>query len=120
MVVVVDTSVWVDHFRRKDAHLEILLNEAVVAIHPYSVGELACGRLEDRREILALLQALPEASVVSQAELLHFIDSRGLAGSGIGFVDAHVLAAADLMRGMLWTSDRALRRVADKLDLAYN
>ena len=119
MVIVADTSVWVAHLRQKNQHLETLLNEAVVAVHPYIVGELACGRLKNRREILSLLHALPEASVIDQTELLHFIDKRGLAGSGIGFVDAHLLASTELMRGLLWTSDKPLQRVADRLDLAY-
>ena len=120
MVILVDSSVWIHHFRVNSQELTQLLAEEVVAVHPFVVGELACGRLHPRKEILSLLTALPEAPVVSHAELLHFVDKQNLAGTGIGFVDAHLLASSELMRGMLWTTDKPLRRAADKLDLAYN
>ena len=120
MVILVDTSVWVNHLRKKDLHLSALLDEAVIAVHPFILGELALGHLKKRREILTLLHALPEAPVVSQKELLHFIEKQRLSGAGIGFVDAHLLASSELMRGMLWTADKHLWRAADKLDLAYN
>ena len=119
MVVLVDTSVWVAHLRQKNRHLAALLEEELAAIHPFVIGELACGRLKPRREILSLLHALPEAPAISQSELLHFIEKRSLSGAGIGFVDAHLLASTELMRGMLWTSDKTLRQAADRLDLAY-
>ena len=119
MVIVVDTSVWVSHFRAKNEHLSQLLLEDVISIHPFVVGELACGRLHPRRDILHLLQALPEATLASHEEVLHFIEGHKLAGSGIGFVDAHLLVATKLMRGLLWTTDKPLRLAADKLDLAY-
>ena len=119
MVIIADTSVWIAHFRQKNHHLEALLNEALIAVHPFIVGELACGRLKNRREILSLLQALPEASLINQTELLHFIDKRGLVASGIGFVDAHLLASTELMRGLLWTSDKGLQHAAARMDLAY-
>ena len=119
MVILADTSVWVGHLRKTDVHLSALLDEAVIAVHPFVIGELACGSIKKRREILSLLNALPQAPVVSQSELLHFIESRRLAGTGIGFVDAHLLAAAELMRGYLWTTDKPLRLAADKLDLIY-
>ena len=120
MVVLADTSVWVNHFHHRDPHLEALLNEAVIAVHPYTIAELSLGRIKNRREILALLKALTPATLVSQEELLHFIEYRRLAGSGIGFVDAHLLASIELMRGLLWTADKPLRLVADKFDLSYN
>ena len=119
MVILADTSVWIDHLRRKNDHFDSLLNEGVIAVHPFAIGEIACGKLKNRREILTLLQALPEAPVVSQDELLHFIDGRGLSGSGIGFVDAHLLASSELIKAMLWTMDRSLQRAASKLDLSY-
>ena len=120
MVILVDSSVWVDHFRASSQELTQLLTEGVVAIHPFVVGELACGRLHPRKEILSLLTALPEAPVVDPFELLRFLENKKLAGAGIGFVDAHLLASSELMRGMLWTVDKTLQRAADKLDLAYN
>ena len=120
MVVLADTSIWVDHFRQKDRHLEVLLNETVIAVHPYTIAELSLGHLKNRREILSLMRALPQATLVSQEELMHFIEHRHLTGSGIGFVDAHLLASVQLMRGLLWTGDKPLRLAADKLDLSYN
>ena len=119
MVVLADTSIWIAHLKQKNLHLASLLEEGIVAIHPFVVGELACGGLKNRKEILSLLNALPEAPVVNQSELLHFIDKRALAGSGIGFVDAHLLASSELMGVLLWTSDKPLQRVANKMDLAY-
>jgi predicted nucleic acid-binding protein len=119
MVILVDSSVWVAHFRKNNRHLAALLHEEVVAIHPFVIGELACGHLHPRREILSLLHALPQSPVVNPSELLHLIERHHLPGSGIGFVDAHLLASSELMRGMLWTADRPLQRVADKLDLSY-
>ena len=118
-MVLADTSVWIAHLRQKNIHLSALLDEAVVSVHPFIIGEIACGQLKNRREILSLLQALPEAPVVSPSELLHFIDKRDLAGSGIGLVDAHLLASSELMNVMLWTTDKPLQRVAAALDLAY-
>ena len=118
-MILVDTSVWIDHFRRGSQPLRELLGEMRVAVHPYVMGELACGRLEKRREILALLGALPETSVVSQTEFLHFVERHFLPGSGIGFIDAHLLASAELMKIQLWSFDKSLHRAAVKLQLSY-
>ena len=119
MVILVDSSIWVEHFRHRNNHLSSLLQEAVVAAHPFVIGKLALGRLHPRREILSLLRTLPESPTATPSELFHYIEKHGLAGSGVGFVDAHLLASTELMRGLLWTSDKPLQRVADKLDLAY-
>ena len=81
--------------------------------------ELSLGQLKNRHEILSLMRALPEATLVSQNELLHFIEHRRLAGSGIGFVDAHLLASIELMRGLLWTAEKPLHVATDRFDLAY-
>ena len=118
-MVIADTSVWISHLTQKNSHLEALLDEGLVAVHPFVIGELACGRLKNRREILHLLQALPDTPVAQPSELLYFIDQRGLAGSGIGLVDAHLLASSELMKVMLWTSDKSLQRIATALNLAY-
>lgn len=120
MVILVDSSVWIAHFRQNNRHLAALLREEVVAIHPFVIGELACGRLHPRGEILSLLHTLPQAPSVNQPELLYFIERHRLSGSGIGFVDAHLLASSELMRGLLWTADKSLRLAADKIDLSYN
>jgi len=88
--------------------------------HDFIIGELACGNLKNRREILSLLRALPSAPIIDQDELLHFIERQSLAGMGIGFVDAHLLASAQLIGVPLWTSDASLKRAAEKLTLSYH
>ena len=118
-MVLVDTSVWISHLRSGERHLEVLLEEAEVLAHDFIVGEIACGNLKNRNEILSLLQALPVIPVVSQQELLYFIGQRGLMGSGIGFVDAHLLASAQLKGIPIWTFDTVLERTASKWKLSY-
>ena len=119
-MILVDTSVWVSHFRHRDLHLEMLLNDAQVMSHAFIVGELACGNLKNRKEILPLLRALPSAPAVDQDELLFFIEQNLLMGLGIGMVDAHLLASAKLLGVPLWTSDRPLKRAAARLKLSYH
>lgn len=116
-MTLVDTSVWIDHFRRRNAALAELLESGDVLGHPWIVGELACGRLRRRRDILALLAVLPQARSVEDEELLHFIETRRLFGKGIGWVDAQILASATLTGATLWTLDRALGGVAAALRL---
>ncbi len=118
-MVIVDTSIWVTHLRRGSRHLEELLLDAQVVCHPFIIGELACGNIKNRDEFLSLLRSLPMAPVVTPDELLFFIGRNTLMGKGIGFVDAHLLASAQLSRLPLWTSDRGLKLVASKLKLAY-
>lgn len=118
-MVLVDTSVWVDHLRRGNPDLERLLSDAAVACHPFVVGELACGNLRNRREILALLLALPGAPEVASGELLRFVAEQRLMGRGIGLVDVHLLASARLAGIRLWTLDRRLRAAAGDLRVAH-
>lgn len=118
-MVLVDTSVWIFHFRSGDPHLKTLLDEAQVLTHDFVVGELACGHLTGRKEILLLLRELPSVPIVDQMELLHFIESRHLMGKGIGWVDLHLLASAQLAGVPLWTLDARLHRVAARLKLSY-
>ena len=118
-MILADTSVWVDHLRRRDAALTKLLNDNHVLTHPFVVGELALGNLRSRREILDMLSLLPLASVASHDETMEFVEKNQLSGSGVGYVDAHLLAAARLTSGAsLWTRDKKLRQVADRLNLA--
>jgi hypothetical protein len=117
-VTLVDTSVWVDHFRRGDDTLAALLGEAAVQCHPFVLGELACGRLRQRQAILGLLANLPQLPVAEHEEVLTFVERHGLMGSGIGWIDAHLLAASRLTGIPLWTKDRRLRTVAHRLGLA--
>lgn len=113
-----DTSVWIGHFRRSDEWLLRLLADGSVLGHAFVAGELACGRMPDRTDRLRLLQELPQARVAEPGEVLAFIDRHGLAGAGIGYVDAHLLAAAALTPpARLWTGDRRLAAVAGRLGL---
>jgi hypothetical protein len=116
----VDTSVWIDHLRKSDAGLRDLLERGQVLTHPFVVGELAMGSLRQRDVILGALQDLPQAIVAHQDEVLHFISNRSLFGLGIGYIDAHLLAAVQLTPGaLLWTRDKRLFEVSAKLHLAY-
>jgi predicted nucleic acid-binding protein len=119
-LILVDTSVWVDHLRRGDAALVDLLERSAVVMHPFVVGEIACGSLRDRESILELLQDLPAAVVASPDEVLTFVESQILYGKGIGYVDVHLLTSVALTPGArLWTRDTKLRRAADSLGCAH-
>ena len=119
-MILVDTSVWVDHLRLSEPGLIELLERSAVAMHPFVVGEIACGSLRDRSSILELLQDLPAAVVAESAEVLHFIERHALHGKGIGYVDVHLLASAVLTGGArLWTRDLKLLRVAASLGCAH-
>lgn len=118
-MILVDTSVWIDHFRGGDPDLASLLRDGRVLIHPWVTGELALGQLSRRSEILGLLRNLPQAKVATDAEVLTLIDNDQLFGLGIGYVGAHLLAATILTTGArLWTRDRRLAAVAAQQGLA--
>jgi predicted nucleic acid-binding protein len=118
-VVLIDTSVWVDHLRLGNSALTELLFDAKVVCHPFVVGELACGTLRNRSEILALLQTLPSIPEIAHEDLLRFVESHRLMGQGLGFIDVHLLASARLAAIPLWTMDRRLRQAATALAAAY-
>lgn len=118
-MVLVDTSVWVSHFRKGNPHLEALLQDGDVVCHPFIVGELACGRIKNRSEILSLLQSLPMAEPVDLNEALKFIDGNCLMGIGLGFIDIHLLAAALLTEVPLWTLDKKLGKASSKLEINF-
>lgn len=119
-MILVDTPVWIDHLRRGNEALTALLNRARVSTHPFVIGELACGNLRKRAEVLRLLQGLPQAPVASQPEVLFFIEKNKLMGRGIGFIDAHLLAASALADSLpIWTSDKRLQELSADLNLAY-
>jgi predicted nucleic acid-binding protein len=119
VAVLVDTSVWIDHFRRGHGRLEALLEEGLVICHPFVVGELACGTLRNRTEVLHLMESLVTVESVTNSEALRFIESKHLMGRGIGYVDVHLLAASQLAGVLLWTKDRRLRSVAEDLGLMF-
>ena len=118
-MILVDTSVWIDHLRQGDPSLFTVLEAGQVLMHPFVVGELACGNLNRRAEVLMLLRELPPAPVSTDQEALEFIERRGLMGRGIGYVDVHLLASVALAGGArLWTRDKRLAAVASELALA--
>lgn len=117
-MILVDTSVWVDHLRAGDAALAGLLETGMVLTHLFVIGELALGNLRQRDMVLSALADLPRAKVATDAEVLHFIDAHALFARGIGYVDAHLLASARLSAGAaLWTRDQRLHTVAERLGL---
>jgi hypothetical protein len=118
-VILVDTSVWIDHLRSGDVTLTGLLDEGQVLSHPLVIGELALGSLRQRESVLADLRELPQAIVARDDEVMHLVDRDGLFGIGIGYVDAHLLAATRLTQGAsLWTRDKRLSAAAERLSLA--
>ncbi len=120
-MILVDTSVWVDHLRAGAERLTELLNSSMVLAHPFVIGELACGNLYKRTDVLRLLNALPQAPVASQEEVLHFIGCNQLMGQGIDFIDAHLLASTALAdTALVWTRDKRLQKIATQLKLAFD
>ncbi len=117
-MILADTSVWVEHLRRGLPRLATLLQGGEVLIHPWVIGELACGNLRNRSQVLELLQGLPAATVARDAEVLHLIEHDRLMGRGIGYVDVHLMASARLSHCRLWTQDHCLAAVAQEQGLA--
>ena len=118
-MILVDTSVWIDHLRLGDPELASALQSCEVLCHPPVVGELACGNLRARDKVITLLQALPVSPVVSDKESLCFIDNYSLMARGIGYIDVQLLASARLAGAYLWTRDKRLQTVALELGLAH-
>ncbi|MEX2534154.1 MAG: PIN domain-containing protein [Trueperaceae bacterium] len=117
--MLVDTSVWIDHLQLCDSALATALEQGRVQMHPYVVGELACGNITNRAEVLGLLGALPAVPTATHDEVMDFIERRDLMGRGLGYVDVHLLASVFLQRTRLWTRDKRLARVAVKLEVAF-
>lgn len=119
-MILVDTSVWIDHLRKRESALIAALEAGLVLMHPFVVGELACGNLENRAELISLLRDLPPAPVAIDAEALGFIDRHQLMDRGMGYLDVHLLASAALARtALLWTRDKRLVAVAESLKLKF-
>jgi predicted nucleic acid-binding protein len=118
-MVLVDTSVWVSHFRDGNAELASLLNDGRVLCHPLIIGELACGNLKDRATILSFLQQLPMSIEAEHDEVLSFIENNRLMGKGMGYVDVHLIASAVLTDVPIWTLDNKLAQAADSLHIKY-
>ncbi len=119
-MILVDTSVWVEHLRQRNGRLSDLLDQGQVACHPFVIGEIALGTLRNRTEVLGLLAELPAARVVRHEDALAMVDARTLSGIGVGWVDVHLAASSLVERWPLWTLDRRLTVVARRLDTAWD
>ena len=118
-MILVDTSVWVDHLRRHHTGLADLLGRGEVMTHPFVIGEISLGFLKHRVEILSLLSELPVASIAGHDETLEIVERSSLVDVGVGWVDAHLLASAVIERRPIWTLNRRLDRVARRLGVAW-
>ncbi len=116
-MILVDTSVWVDHFRQGNSKLVELLGEASVYSHPWVIGELACGNLSRRDETLDLLRSIPSVRTASDDEVLHLLNSQKLWGRGLGWIDLHLIASLLLSGLRFWTLDKRLARTATDLGI---
>jgi predicted nucleic acid-binding protein len=118
-LILIDTSVWIDHLRTSIAPLEDALEAGDALVHPFIIGELACGEMKQRSEVLQLLATLPSSVVATDDETLHFIERHRLMGKGIGYIDAHLLASVTLTDGaQLWTRDKRLAAIAAELKIS--
>ena len=115
--MLVDTSVWIDHVRRPEPKLIALLDENDVHVHPFVIGELACGHLRPRHELTLLIQKLPSLPAVDHEEAMIFLERHALHGRGVGWIDLHLLASTMLARTTLWTRDRHMGAVAQALHI---
>lgn len=118
-MILVDTSIWISHFKKTNSRLTKLLLNELVACHPFIIGELACGNIKNRKEIISLLKALPQAQVAEDDEILQFIEHKNLMGTGIGIIDVHLLASSLLTNLDLWTADKRLCATASKFNILY-
>jgi len=119
-LILVDTSVWIDHLHKPIPRLVEALEHEEVLTHPFIIGELACGEIRKRREFLDLLSMLPSGAVATDDETLHFIEHHRLMGKGLSYVDAHLLASATLTEtSQLWTNDKRLAEIAAKLRIGF-
>jgi predicted nucleic acid-binding protein len=117
-MTLVDTSIWANHFRSPHPSLVRLLDDGFAGSHPFVIGELAVGNLKNRSTTLADMAALPQAQIASEVEVHHFLEAHRLWGTGLGWIDLHLLASAALSRWTLLTADRAMNQTATRLGLA--
>ena len=117
-MILVDTSVWIDHFRTADARLMELLLDGQAIGHAFVTGELACGNLRRRAEVLSLVAALPQLPTMTSDDAMKFLDAHRLMGKGLGWVDVHLLASVFVSRERLWTKDRRLAEAAHRIGVA--
>lgn len=118
-MILVDTSVWINHFRFGEPKLVAALKENRVLMHPFVLGELACGNLKNRKTTLATLEDLPKAPTATDPEALGMIEHRTLMGRGIGYIDVHLLTSTSLAGdALIWTHDKRLAAAASELKLS--
>lgn len=118
-MILVDSSVWIDHLRYGNADLSAALSSGEILTHEFIIGELACGDLRNRAELMADFKALPTAVVARHDEVLAMVELRRLSGKGLGWIDAHLIASCLILGAKLWTADKALQRAARALGLSY-
>lgn len=119
-MILVDTSIWIDHFYAGVPSLVERLQQEKVLLHPFIIGELACGNIQNRQEILSLLYNLPLVTVASDKEALLLIENFALMGKGVGYIDIHLLASVLIQNGAkLWTRDKRLLAIASDMNLTY-
>lgn len=116
-MILVDTSIWIDHLNKSDTRLITLLEEESVYVHPFVIGELACGNIKNRDEILKLLNALPQISTATLDEILFFINQHKLFGKGLGYIDVHLIASCMMDNAKLYTRDKKLFQIAKNLNI---
>ena len=119
-MILVDTSIWIDHLRDPESELKILLNANDVLMHPMVIGELACGHMHNRKQALEHWRGLPSINQVSHEQVISLIDAKNFMGRGLGFIDMHLLCSVLNYPGsLLWTRDQRLNRVADEFDISF-
>ena len=118
-MILVDTSIWIDHLRKGNREMSSLLGDLQVLTHPFVTGELACGNIKNRKAILQLLGELPEAVIGQHTEVMQLLEWQTLMGRGIGWIDVHLLTSSLLSGVPLWTCDRKLRSMAAALGVLY-
>ena len=120
-MIIIDTSVWIDHIRQPEVEVELLLKRDQALVHPFVIGEPALGNMKRHDEIINALLHMRQAAVAQTDDVLTIIKRHALSGSGIGYVDAHLLASAAMAAGTrIFTRDKRLAKVATALDLAYD
>jgi predicted nucleic acid-binding protein len=116
-MILVDTSIWVDHLNKTVPELVKLLNSTMVCTHPFIIGELSCGNILNRTEILTLIKSLPRIEPAFEEEVNTLIENKNLYGIGLGFIDIHILASALINDVKIWTNDKVLKKTAQKLNI---
>ena len=119
-LILVDTSVWIKHLREGNQNLSQLLEQGLVASHPFIIGEIACGDIKNRYEIISLINDLPSTDVLDHSDIMEFIENRKIMNKGIGYIDVHLLGSALVSETPLWTLDKALRKIAIQLAVGYD